>query len=492
MPSKTPATANKPKHNQKSNKAPKTVFGHALVTGYVPIPKSQEITIDNALEAVQSVSKRSTRKPYKCKVGDSITYLVVRRRNVVNSTKPWKLRIPYLEIFHYFIFTHDPTLVVLVIPEKTSGYLAYLMLNMETPEQAAAICDAIQKRRRSMFGDKNTADNRATQKTDAQSSTTADGWLEYDHPEGYSDSVSAERCEEEGPRNATVTPTRLEGQRSAAPNGGNETKDESLVWRADAEGVRVSSETAQTDFEKGPDLLEALIEPRNKQLQNSALPFMYDSEGSEERSNDSDSESDEETQKEADLRKERTKEEEIRSHELPRHNVSTISSGVQSGARLARRQPPRIEEMSVSFLGSLDENLRDDVRGMDALRKSLLANKYDEDWAFEVKVIKSEGNYCSRISEEGNVFMFAAHHLVPENYCRDRSMDGDSGTESDLYIANRRKSEKSKKPVDSSDSACMLPSPSSSASSSSSNQISERNSAHSALADDSRMSSLPT
>ncbi|VDN43239.1 unnamed protein product, partial [Dibothriocephalus latus] len=139
-----PTTTTHPKKKDKKSKK-RNVFGRALLSGYVPIPKGQEVTIDTAIEAVEAVSKRSIKKPYKCKVLDSVTYLVVRRKNVVDTGKPWKLRVPYLEIYRYFIFARDPCLVVLVIPEKTSGYLAYLMLTMETPAQASAICDAIQK-----------------------------------------------------------------------------------------------------------------------------------------------------------------------------------------------------------------------------------------------------------------------------------------------------------------------------------------------------------
>ncbi|VDN34950.1 unnamed protein product [Dibothriocephalus latus] len=147
-------------------KKEKNTLGHAILRGYVPIPNGQEVTIEAAIEAIEAPSKKSIEIPYKCKVFDSVTYLVVRRKDVVDTAIPWKLRIPYLEIYRYLIFARDPCLVVLVIPEKASENWAYLILSMETPAQASAICDAIQKRRQDKFGDRNAADKGITPQID--------------------------------------------------------------------------------------------------------------------------------------------------------------------------------------------------------------------------------------------------------------------------------------------------------------------------------------
>ncbi|KAL7063093.1 hypothetical protein AAHC03_01964 [Spirometra sp. Aus1] len=494
MPPKTPAPKSEAKHTQKSKKTPKTVFGSALLTGYVPIPKQQEVSIENALEAVESVSKRTIQKPYKCKVSDSITYLVVRRRNVVNSARPWKLRIPYLEIYRYFIFARDPTLVVLVIPEKTSGNLAYLLLNMETPDQAAAICDAIQKRRRSNVNGSTTLDHKANQQTDACSNTATAEMTHLGPPEGDSGSTqegrenglepSEDHCEKEASGTTTAESVMAEGQKSAAPLSWPSVQEPSTEAEETDDKHQVSPDAPQTDSEETPGLLETLIKASNKELQNSAVPFMYDSEGPEERSDESDSDGEE--QNETESRRRRVREEEIRPQDVTQQSKSAVSSEGQSKSRMARREPPKFVEMPVDFLGSHGNDQPAENRNFEALRQSLLHDKYDDDWAVDMKMVKGDGNYYSHIRDDGDILMFVAHHLVPENASYSLSSESDSGAELDGYPPSGHTSEKSQKRTDSSDSASM------SSSSSSPNQIAESKPAQLALADENSMSTLQT
>ncbi|BHF57377.1 hypothetical protein SprV_0100031800 [Sparganum proliferum] len=496
MPAKTPAPKSETKHSQKSKKTPKTVFGSALLTGYVPIPKQQEVSIENALQAVESVSKRTIQKPYKCKVSDSITYLVVRRRNVVNSARPWKLRIPYLEIYRYFIFARDPTLVVLVIPEKTSGNLAYLMLNMETPEQAAAICDAIQKRRRSNVNGSTTPESKANQQMDAYSNTATAEMTHLGLPEDHNGNThegregdlepSEDHCEKEASGTATMESVMAEGQKSAAPISWPSLQEPSTEAETD-DKHQVSPDAPQTDSEETPGLLETFIKASNKELQNSAVPFMYDSEGPEERSDEGDSDSDGEAQDETESRRGRAREEEIRPQEVSQQNTGVESSEGQSKSRIARREPPKFVEMPVNFLGPLDKDLPVENRDFETLRQTLLHDKYDDDWVVDMKMVKGEGNYYSHIREDGDILMFAAHHLVPENASYRLSSEGDSGAELDGYPPSGHASEKSEKQTDSSDSASM-----SSSSSSSPNRSAEMKPAQLALAGENSVSTLQT
>nr|VZI42657.1 unnamed protein product [Spirometra erinaceieuropaei] len=112
-----------------------------------------------------------------------------------------------------------------------------------------------------------------------------------------------------------------------------------------------------------------------------------------------------------------------------------------------RMEAPVTEEMWYNYKGTPKEPCMPQVRNLEELKRELLRDLYDEDWSVDVKIVETVGNYGSRISDQGNVFMFAAHHLVPEDYghwdcqssnAEDESSSSESSSSSSSSSSPRR------------------------------------------------------
>lgn len=385
-------------HKDKSSAGPTEFKAEAVVEGKFPIKPQDEVDIQSAREVFDLRSRKNMGKSYKVKVIGTDTRLIIKRKSVVSSS-PREISLLCNEVYRFFIFTRDPKLVILVIPDPPEGNRAYLLLKMKSQADANAVCNIIQNGRKKL----------SSQSALQQETVKSPG------PSRASESIQQEETEVEMQENGKSMdkPDSYESESSqsedehavADTNAGSiSTPKKDDHTTPEVSSRRISEGVSEIKIEDEPIQMAATPEV------HSAFPGMMENEKNKSSAPKSDSE----------------KEDAI-PRSLPRTPLHLIPGDTESKPkkekkekkekkRHHRREPPLTEEMYVEPPKNWKVAQPICARREDELKKALLFDMYDDDWAVDVKLIKSDGSFGSRISDTGNVYMFTAHHLVPENY----------------------------------------------------------------------------
>ncbi|EUB57192.1 hypothetical protein ECG_02067 [Echinococcus granulosus] len=377
------------KHKHRKEKTSAEFKTEAVIEGRVPIKPQDEVDIQGAREVLEMRSHRNLGKAHKVKVIGTDTRLIIKRKSVVGSA-PRELSLLCNEIFRFFIFARDPKLVILVVPDKSEGNRAYLLLKMKSESDANRVCNVIQSGRKKLSSQAPLpSQSEVTSPGQSRASKGAiseepevemqENGKDVDKPPTYDVEEESDHSENEEPNTASES-TAKESTHAAKPDV----------------SPRAISPRKAPEIESKPEVnkIDTVTTPEVQ----SAFPAMLNEDKSE-------------TEKEDD-------EENTSPRTLPRtplHSASP-STKVSKKKQHHRRQPPLIEEMYVEAPKNWKVAQPIYARREEELREALLVDMYDDDWAVDVKIIKTDGGFGSRLSESGNVYMFTAHHLVPENY----------------------------------------------------------------------------
>lgn len=377
------------KHKHHKSKITAEFKTDGVVEGRVPIKPQDEVDIQGAREVLEMRSHRNLGKSYKVKVIGTDTRLILKRKSVVGSG-PRELSLLCNEVYRFFIFARDPKLVILVVPDQSEGNRAYLLLKMKSEADANRVCNVIQSGRKRLSTQAPlSAQPEATspgQSRASESAISEEPEMEMQENGKGTDKPSSYEVEEESDHSEDEESDT--GSESTAKKS-NQTRTPDVSPRAIS--PRKASETASK-----PEVNE--IDTHATPEVRSAFPAMLDQPNSESEKED--------------------EEEDTSPRTLPRTPLHSgpPSTKVDKKKQRHRREPPRIEEMYVEPPKNWKVAQPIYARREEELREALLVDMYDDDWAVDVKLIKTDGGFGSRLSDSGNVYMFTAHHLVPENY----------------------------------------------------------------------------
>lgn len=416
------AADGKKKHKSRGKSA-KDFHGSGVVEGVVPIPNDVEVDIQNAREVLDSRSKKNLGKPYKVKVTGTDTSLIIKRKSVMRSA-PREQTLLCNEIYRFFIFVRDPKLVILVVPNKQNEKRAYLLLKMKDENQANQVCNVIQNGRKRLSANSVLQSKPKIEETPEmqENGTPVDkpaSYLETKEEEDTS-GKSSPASSPEMPRKSVssrtsshetveVMPQVAEGKEASTALRAGDSRSESASSRNTSEkslsesisknlsqySLQDTSLKQQPEIESSTSKTPTPIPPKPKKQPEepirvssnmnveSAAPMYYESDSSGE------------------------------DHSAPRW---LPRQPLKDGHR-RRKHAPVIEEMEFKVPANWKPIKPKQLFKGDDLREALLRDMYDKDWAVDVKIIENVGDFGSRISENGNVYMFTAHHLIPENYC---------------------------------------------------------------------------
>jgi len=208
-------------------------------------------------------------------------------------------------------------------------------------------------------------------------------------------------------RSDSVSLRKISEQNTSETSSKN-VSSHSLTQTAPKQRLNSQMSASKTKSKASTSLMEETIRTTPHEPDNSAAPMNYLSDSS---SDDSSS-----------------------PRSLPRQPLEENHS--------RRKQAPVTEEMEFNVHDSWKPKHPKSLFKGDDLNKVLYHDMYDKDWAVDVKIIENVGEFGSRISETGNVYMFTAHHLVPENYCR---IECSSSSDDEELVRKRRNKKISKK-----------------------------------------------
>ncbi|KAL5967602.1 hypothetical protein TSMEX_004651 [Taenia solium] len=379
------------KHKHRKTKITSEFKTDGVVEGRVPIKPQDEVDIQGAREVLEMRSHRNLGKSYKVKIIGTETRLIIKRKSVVGSG-PRELSLLCNEVYRFFIFARDPKLVILVVPDQSEGNRAYLLLKMKSEADANRVCNVIQNGRKRL---------NAQAPLSAQPEVTSPGQSRA------SESAISEEPEVEMQENGKgadkPSSYEVEEESDHSENEESDTDSESTARKSihtrtpDVSPRAISSrKSSETASKLEVNEIDTCATP----VVQSAYPAMLDQPKSESEKGDEDEEQD------------------ASPRNLPRTPLHSgpPSTKVDKKKQHHRREPPRIEEMYVEPPKNWKVAQPIYARREEELREALLVDMYDDDWAVDVKLIKTDGGFGSRLSDSGNVYMFTAHHLVPENY----------------------------------------------------------------------------
>ncbi|KAM7541195.1 hypothetical protein Aperf_G00000026007 [Anoplocephala perfoliata] len=380
-------------HKDKSSTATIEFKADAVVEGKVPIKPQDEVDIQSAREVLDMRTRKNLGKSHKVKVIGTDTRIIIKRKSVVSSG-PREISLLCNEVYRFFIFTRDPKLVILVIPDPPEGNRAYLLLKMKSQADANAVCNVIQSGRKKLSSQ--SALQPETAKSPGQGRT--------------SESAPPEEAEVEMQENGKSVdkPASYEVETESSHS---EDEHEDVESNAGSASTPKKSTRTTTPEVPSPKISEPAIEvkPEEEHIElaatsqvHSAFPGMMEHEINVN------------SAVKSDLDKEDTS-----PRSLPRtplHTSPLATRPKKEKKSRPHREPPLTEEMYVEPPKNWKVAQPIYARREEELRQALLVDMYDDDWAVDVKLIKSDGSFGSHISDTGNVYMFTAHHLVPENY----------------------------------------------------------------------------
>ncbi|VDO12174.1 unnamed protein product [Rodentolepis nana] len=396
----TNAATSKPKllhhhhHKDKPSATPTEFKADAVVEGKFPIKPQDEVDIQSAREVFDMRSRKNMGKSYKVKVIGTDTRLIIKRKSVVSSS-PREISLLCNEVYRFFIFTRDPKLVILVIPDLPEGNRAYLLLKMKSQADANSVCNVIQSGRKKLSSQ--SALQQETVKSPSQSRAS-----ESFQPDG-----AEVEMQENG--KSLDKPGAYDSESSHSENGHADSDTGTISTPKNSKHTGIPEASSRRAFE---GVEETKIKGEPIQLASihdvqSAFPGMAENENSTNSVSKSDSNMEEGVPRSLP----RTP-----LHSSPVDNVVKERKEKKEKRSPHRREPPLTEEMYVEPPKNWKVAQPICARREEDLKKALLVDMYDDDWAVDVKLIKSDGSFGSRISDTGNVYMFTAHHLVPENY----------------------------------------------------------------------------
>ncbi|VDD80233.1 unnamed protein product [Mesocestoides corti] len=364
----------------------------AVVEGRVPIKPQDEVDIQGAREVLELRSRQHIGKSYKVKVIGTDTRIILKRKAVVSSA-PRELSLLCNEVHRFFIFARDPKLVILVVPDQPEGNRAYLLLKMKSESDANRVCNVIQSGRKRLSSQ--ISSGQPVTPSPGQSRTSEVGGAEEGEVEMQENGKSVDRplsykVEE-------VESGKTDDEESDAPSTPSTTRKSAHSSPETSPREITPTERTTEAASKPSDAEEPRVESTVRNEVRSAVPVGL----------------------EADLS---VSDDETSPRSLPRTPLhvdstpSTSSKSQKSKSRPHRREAPVTEEMYVDPPKNWKVAQPLYARRESELRAALMRDLYDEDWAVDVKLIQTDGNFGCRLSDTGNVYMFTAHHLVPENY----------------------------------------------------------------------------
>lgn len=391
----TSTATNKHRHHHKDKPSTSAIEfkADAVVEGKVPIKPQDEVDIQSAREVLDMRTRKNLGKSHKVKVIGTDTRIIIKRKSVVTSG-PREISLLCNEVYRFFIFTRDPKLVILVIPDPPEGNRAYLLLKMKSHADANAVCNVIQSGRKKLSSQSALQPEPA--KTPGQSQAPEgvvqeeaeiemqENGKSVDKPSSYeveTENSQSEEEQEDMESNAGSVSTAKKSTRTNTP---------------EISSSKFSEPVAEAKYEEEPIQLAA-----SSQV-HSAFPGMMENENNTNSVVKSDSDKEDNSPR-----------------SLPRtplHTSPLVTRPKKDKKSRHHRDPPLTEEMYVEPPKNWKIAQPIYARREEELRQALLVDMYDDDWAVDVKLIKSDGSFGSRISDTGNVYMFTAHHLVPENY----------------------------------------------------------------------------
>ncbi|VDL88958.1 unnamed protein product [Schistocephalus solidus] len=487
---------------------PKEFRGKGNVEGKVPIPMEEEITIQGAREVLENRHKKNIGKSYDCKVIGTDTHLIIKRSAVVGSA-PRELSFACTDILRFFIFARDPRLVILVVPEKPEGRRAYLLLKMHDDKQANQVCNVIQEgRKRLNQGAPPTSQETPPTPSQAENSLVAAAYKDSsalnlemqekaaveEEEDAASTTSSEQNSEDEVRQTARSEPalfaspvsskedSRLEGaekekegtdkpKKKAMSNEGlfaiseapmsdsqNPDREALAITPVPAAAMPLREEKARKSSVVSPVLVaeqKARVPLSNQspaQLESPSTPQLKEGFQPLVQSPVPFTQMDDYVEQQPPLKimTPTTAVEGVKKAERKEKSHSVNSPRILPRQALETRRrmdAPVTEEMWYNYKGTPREPCMPQVRNLEELKRELLRDLYDEDWSVDVKIVETVGNFGSRISDQGSVFMFAAHHLVPEDYGRwdcqsshagDASSSSESSTSSSSSSSSRR------------------------------------------------------
>lgn len=389
---------------------------NAVVEGRVHIKAQDEVNIQGAREVLEMKTRHSLGKSYKVKIIGTDTRIILKRKSVVGSA-PREFSLLWNEIYRFFIFERDPKLVILIIAEKPEGTRAYLLLKMKTNSEANNLCNAIQsgrKRLSSQSVQPVPASPRVAKSTEGGAAAAHEGEEEEVEMQENGKSVDKPELFNESELNSSHSEGESEEEEKVKGSTKESIPTTTTATTASEPSSRKISEPNSHDvFTK-----ESEVQKNAISVVHSAFP------GKLEHSIESEDDTSPRSLPRAPLesrtppaspKKTKTKAEEMKKK---KHDGKH------------RREAPVTEEMYVEPPKNWKVAQPLYARRESELREALLRDMYDDDWAVDLKLIKTDGSFGSRISDTGNVFMFTAHHLVPENYgCFECSSSSDEEVE---------------------------------------------------------------
>ncbi|VDM21934.1 unnamed protein product [Hydatigera taeniaeformis] len=376
------------KHKHHKERISAEFKSDGVVEGRVPIKPQDEVDIQGAREVLEMRSHRNLGKAYKVKVIGTDTRLIIKRKSVVGSGQR-ELSLLCNEVYRFFIFARDPKLVILVVPDQSEGKRAYLLLKMKSESDANRVCNVIQSGRKRLNSQAPLpAQPEATSPGQSRASESAiseepevemqENGKSVDKPSSYEVEEGNDHSEDEESEAASESTTK------------------SIHTRTPDTSPRTISPRKASETESKPEVNEIAVHSTPEV--RSAFPAMLNPRKPE-------------SEKEDD-------EEDTSPRTLPRTPLHSGPPSTKANKKKQqhRREPPRIEEMYVEPPKNWKVAQPICARREEELREALLVDMYDDDWAVDVKLIKTDGGFGSRLSDSGNVYMFTAHHLVPENY----------------------------------------------------------------------------
>ena len=396
------------KHKHRKDKAGIEFKTDAVVEGRVPIKPEDEVDIQGAREILEMHSQQNMGKAYKVKIFGTDTRLIIKRKSVVGSA-PRELSLLCTEVYRFFIFARDPKLVILVVPEKPDGNRAYLLLKMRSESDANRVCNVIQNGRKNLASQAPPSQTSTASPGKARTSAGEEMEVEMqengkssDKPSSYEVESESEQSESEGSDTVSASSVKKD------TNNNNYSAVTPTSTPKVESSRKISNGTAKMD--------EIQIEQTNAPEVKSAFPAMLDN---------SDTSSERGPKETSPKSLQRT----------PLYGASPASKPRKEKKRHQhRREAPRTEEMYVEPPKNWKIAQPIYARREAELREALLVDSYDDDWAVDVKLIKTDGGFGSYLSESGNVYMFTAHHLIPENYSH---FDCSSSSEDEIELKEK-------------------------------------------------------